>query len=75
MAKEQISRQSYLTQNRGEYPDSVEMLGRQYVKVEDLRYGTNPHQTAVYYKPVDGANAIGDMQILKTGKSGQHFKC
>lgn len=70
MAKEQISRQSYLTQNRGEYPDSVEMLGRQYVKVEDLRYGTNPHQTAVYYKPVDGANAIGDMQILKTGKSG-----
>ncbi len=70
MAEEKMSRSTYLSKNVGEFAASAEIFGRQYVKVEDLRYGTNPHQTAAFYKPVDGINVIGDMKILKTGKSG-----
>ena len=40
------------------------------MKVEDLRYGTNPHQPTAYYKPVAKDGPIGDMKMLKTGKSG-----
>ncbi len=70
MAESSLSRQSYLSKNVGDHAGAVELLGRRYVKVEDLRYGTNPGQTAAFYKPVDGLNVIGDMQVLKTGKSG-----
>lgn len=67
---EKISRSTYLSKNVGEYADTVEILGRGYAKVEDMRYGTNPGQTAAFYKPVGGINVIGDMVVLKTGKSG-----
>jgi len=70
MSDAKISRNTYLSKNVGEYADTVEILGRTYAKVEDMRYGTNPGQTAAFYKPVDGINVIGDMQVLKTGKSG-----
>ena len=70
MPEKNISRSSYLTQNVGNYPDTMDMLGAAYEKVEDLRYGTNPGQTAAYYKPAGRNNAIGDMKVLKTGKSG-----
>jgi len=70
MAQDKISRSTYLSQNVGVYDREIEVMGRRFVKVEDLRYGTNPHQTAAFYKPVDGLNVIGDMEILKTGKSG-----
>lgn len=70
MTDKKISRSTYLSKNVGEYADTVEILGRKYVKVEDMRYGTNPRQTAAFYKPVDGINVIGDMEVLKTGKSG-----
>jgi phosphoribosylaminoimidazolecarboxamide formyltransferase/IMP cyclohydrolase len=46
------------------------LFGVNYIKIDDLRYGTNPHQSAAWYKPVDQALAIADMRILKTGKSG-----
>lgn len=70
MSDNKLSRSSYLTKNTGNYTDSVEISGLKFAKVDDLRYGTNPHQTAAFYK-LDGVkNVIGDMEVLKTGKSG-----
>lgn len=69
MAKE-LTRDSYLSKHVGDFPAEVTIGTKRYVKVDDLRYGTNPHQAACYYKPADEACAIGDMQILKNGKSG-----
>lgn len=65
-----MSRSTYLEKNLGAYPDTVEIMGRRYTKVDDLRYGTNPHQTAAYYKPSGQPTPIGDLTVLKTGKSG-----
>jgi phosphoribosylaminoimidazolecarboxamide formyltransferase/IMP cyclohydrolase len=65
-----ISRSTYLTKNVGEFEDTVTFGSLTYRKCEDLRYGTNPHQTAAFYVPVSANTPIGDMQILKTGKSG-----
>ena len=65
-----LTRNTYLSKNAGNYEDSIEVNGRKYVKVDDLRYGTNPHQTAAFYKPVDGGDVIGGMQVIKNGKSG-----
>lgn len=61
----------YFSRTEGEFPDEVVILGAEYVKVEDLRYGTNPHQAAAYYRP-KGTSGLpfADMKILKTGKSG-----
>ena len=69
MAKE-LTRDTYLSKHVGDFPAEVTIGGRSYVKVDDLRYGTNPHQAACYYKPADESCAIGDMEILKNGKSG-----
>mgnify|MGYP006275542073 CR=1 FL=1 len=69
-ADKTLSRDTYLSKNVGEYADTIEIAGRRYVKADDLRYGTNPHQTGAYYRPVDGAAVIGGMEVLKTGKSG-----
>jgi len=61
----------YFSRTEGEFPDEVVILGTEYTKVEDLRYGTNPHQAAAYYKPKGSTGLpFADMQILKTGKSG-----
>ena len=47
-------KQMYRTRTEGHFPDAIELLGRTYAKVEDLRYGTNPHQPAAFYRPADG---------------------
>ncbi|MCK5862287.1 MAG: IMP cyclohydrolase [Candidatus Hydrogenedentes bacterium] len=61
----------YRTRTEGQFPETVELLGRTYSKVDDLRYGTNPHQPAAFYKPANGANlALGAYTMLKTGKNG-----
>ncbi|MCA1901472.1 MAG: IMP cyclohydrolase [Candidatus Hydrogenedens sp.] len=61
----------YRTKTEGSFPESINVLGKQWIKVEDLRYGTNPHQPAAFYRPADGTNIfLGAYQILKTGKSG-----
>jgi phosphoribosylaminoimidazolecarboxamide formyltransferase / IMP cyclohydrolase len=65
-----MGRDAYLTKNAGDFPSEIVIGGRKYAKVEDLRYGTNPHQPAVLYRPVDGSGAIMDMKTLKSGKSG-----
>ncbi len=70
MSEQKLSRQSYLSRNVGDFPDEMEVLGRRYVKVEDLRYGTNPHQPSSYYRPVDVVCPIAGMEMLKSGKSG-----
>lgn len=70
MADDKLNRNTYLSKNVGAFPEAASFLGNDYVKVDDLRYGTNPHQTAAFYKPVKGNAVIGDMIVLKNGKSG-----
>ncbi len=70
MSDDKLSRKTYLSRNVGEYPDQMDVMGQSYAKVDDLRYGTNPHQTAAFYKPVGAPSPIGDLEVLKTGKSG-----
>lgn len=70
MAEKSLNRNTYLSKNIGNFPDTTMINGREYVKVNDLRYGTNPHQPAAFYKPLNECSPVGDMQILKDGKSG-----
>jgi phosphoribosylaminoimidazolecarboxamide formyltransferase/IMP cyclohydrolase len=64
-------RQKYFSRTESGFPDEVEILGVPYVKVEDLRYGTNPHQPASFYRPKGSSGlTFGDMELLKSGKSG-----
>jgi phosphoribosylaminoimidazolecarboxamide formyltransferase/IMP cyclohydrolase len=70
MPSDKLSRSSYLSRNVGEFPAELSLFDQTYVKVDDLRYGTNPHQTAAYYKPDKRKALIGDLEVLKTGKSG-----
>jgi phosphoribosylaminoimidazolecarboxamide formyltransferase/IMP cyclohydrolase len=68
---EQDLKKMYRTRTVGDFPATFEVLGRSYEKVEDLRYGTNPHQPAAFYRPADGQQVVlGRYEILKTGKSG-----
>lgn len=61
----------YRTKTEGVFPERIEIAGVSYEKVEDLRYGTNPHQPAGFYRPVHSSNLfLGAYRILKTGKSG-----
>lgn len=70
MSDNKLSRSTYLSKNIGDFSDEAIVNGIKFEKVEDLRYGTNPHQPAAYYK-IAGANSpVGDMRILKNGKSG-----
>ncbi len=71
MADRQDLKAMYRTRTEGAFPDAFEVLGRPYEKAEDLRYGTNPHQPAAFYRPADGQGLVlGRYEILKTGKSG-----
>jgi phosphoribosylaminoimidazolecarboxamide formyltransferase / IMP cyclohydrolase len=67
---EAINRSTYLNKNLGSYSAEITINGTSYSKVDDLRYGTNPHQTAAFYKPTGTECPIGDMEVLKNGKSG-----
>lgn len=67
---EKLGRSSYLTANTGNFPEEFTIGDRKYVKSYDLRYGTNPHQPAAFYRPVEDAGAIMDMKTLKSGKNG-----
>ena len=61
----------YRTRTEGDFPETIEVMGRAYAKVENLRYGTNPHQPAAFYRPADGQGLVlGAYEMLKTGKSG-----
>ena len=65
-----LSRSSYLEKNVGDFPAEFEIAGVRYEKADDLRYGTNPHQPAAYYRPAGVCGVIGGMEIIKNGKSG-----
>lgn len=66
-----MNKEMYRTRNVGEFPAEFEFLGRSYEKIEDLRYGTNPHQPAAFYRPKGDAKLVlGAYEMLKTGKSG-----
>ncbi|MCM8538888.1 MAG: IMP cyclohydrolase [Lentisphaeraceae bacterium] len=67
---EALNRSTYLSKNTGNYPAIIEINGNTYSKVDDLRYGTNPHQTAAFYKPASVNCPIGELKVLKNGKSG-----
>ncbi len=69
-AEKRMSKDAYRSKNVGEYESKISVAGKEYVKVEDLRYGTNPHQTAALYKPADHVAPIADIEVLKSGKSG-----
>jgi len=64
-------RAKYFSRTKSEFPAELEIMGVKYVKVEDLRYGTNPHQGASFYRPKDSTGMpFGHMELLKVGKSG-----
>lgn len=64
-------KQMYRTRTEGDFPDTIDVMGRAYEKVEDLRYGTNPHQPAAFYRPTGAERLVlGAYKLLKTGKSG-----
>ena len=65
-----LDRASYLTAHRGDFADEITVNGRKFIKVNDLRYGTNPHQPAAFYRPADAVGPVMDMETLKTGKNG-----
>ena len=70
MSDKTLSRSAYLNRNEGSYEQELVICGSDYTKVDDLRYGTNPHQTAALYKPAGVVSPVGDMKVLKNGKSG-----
>jgi len=74
MSKKPSMRKKYSTALKEEFPDTIRIvIGDQetiYEKHMSLRYGENPHQPAAFYKPKEGPLTIGDVKILKTGKSG-----
>ena len=65
-----VSRRMYFSRREGEFPNHFDLLGGRYEKVEDLRYGTNPHQAAAFYRAVGREQILGSYRLLKSGKSG-----
>jgi phosphoribosylaminoimidazolecarboxamide formyltransferase/IMP cyclohydrolase len=63
---------------RGAFPD---VLTRQWVKVQQMRYGENPHQQAAFYRDRHGAEGIGagSRRVHTTAGQGtlvqQHRRC
>lgn len=70
MSSKTLDRSAYLSKNIGDFAGNLNINGVEFEKVEDLRYGTNPHQPAAFYRPVGMENPLGDLKILKNGKSG-----
>jgi len=61
----------YRTRKEGAFPGSVEIMGHKFTRVDNLRYGTNPHQPAAFYRPADRHDLVlGHYEVIKTGKSG-----
>ncbi len=70
MAEDDL-KQMYRTRTEGDFPATFDVMGHTYEKVEDLRYGTNPHQPAAFYRPAGNVPVVlGRYEMLKSGKSG-----
>ena len=75
-------RKIYRTAQKEEFPRSLKLVmdGRtvEYSKVQwhvdgqdrGLRYGTNPHQKAALYKPIQSNQGVGSVKWVKWGKDG-----
>ena len=67
-------RKRYRTAVEEQFPDEIRITvgasERLYRKKMSLRYGENPHQPAAFYSPAEGPLTVGDLKLLKTGKSG-----
>ena len=74
MSKPKSMRRAYSTALGEDYPDEIRIrMGDHetvYTKKMSLRYGENPHQPAAFYVPDADNLSIGDLKLLKTGKSG-----
>lgn len=55
------------TKHIGDHPGMISVEGANHMKAQDLRYGTNPLQTAALYNP---NSFLGSLRELKTGKQG-----
>lgn len=51
------------TRNVGDHPGVVAVEGANHMKVQELRYGTNPSQTAALYNP---DSFLGSLRELRT---------
>ena len=60
----------YNQRNEGNYPEEVSFFSHSYKKIDNLRYGTNPHQTAAFYSLKGETSPIGELKVLKNGKNG-----
>ncbi len=81
MSRQEI-RKIYRTAHKEDFPESLKLvLGEttvEYSKVRwkiggldhGLRYGTNPHQKAALYRPVNSKSGIGTVEWIKWGKDG-----
>lgn len=67
---EKLNRNTYLTANIGDFPDEICIGPVKFVKKDNLRYGTNPHQPAAFYVPEGVPGTLSDMVMLKSGKNG-----
>ena len=65
-----MSRRMYFSRREGAFPNHFDLLGVRYEKVDDLRYGTNPHQAAAFYRAIGRDQVLGSYRLLKSGKSG-----
>lgn len=74
MSKTKSIRKLYSTALEEDFPESIKItIGDHettYRKHMSLRYGENPHQPAAFYSPTEGPLSVGDVKLLKTGKSG-----
>jgi AICAR transformylase/IMP cyclohydrolase PurH len=74
MSKSKSIRRAYSTAIEEDYPDEIRIIIGEhetlYTKKMSLRYGENPHQPAAFYVPNIEDLSIGEMKLLKTGKSG-----
>ena len=74
MSKKKSIRKKYSTKLEEDYPETMKIIiGDEevvYRKHMSLRYGENPHQPAAFYSPTEGALTVGDIKLLKSGKSG-----
>ncbi len=74
MSKVDSIKKLYSTALEEDFPDSIKIIigdhETVYRKHMSLRYGENPHQPAAFYSPTEGPLTVGDLKLLKTGKSG-----
>ncbi|VVB81274.1 Bifunctional purine biosynthesis protein PurH [uncultured archaeon] len=73
-----MGKEMYRTKNVGEFPKRIVVRAEYddhtsdevFVRLNDLRYGTNPHQPAAFYGREGAISVLSTMKELKSGKGG-----